>query len=236
MVKDYSHRLEEWIQYNLNIGISGIVVFNNDKNNKNNKNKTNESITNNLDSIIKQNGSTHDICLKFNDENILEIKFPYLALKNCHWGDNQRLLFNLICHVFKYQCKFICLIDADEFISYPNIKNINISDYLKSYHQSLRIQNHIITNKKNNEIINNNVLKIAKYINVKKKQLVEDHKLIIYTKDIIYPKSSLNHQFFASIHFWQHAKLIEKNKLLYYHTLLNERYSFKKNMKKITII
>lgn len=33
MCKDYSSRLEEWIIYNLNLGFTGIIIFDNDYNN-----------------------------------------------------------------------------------------------------------------------------------------------------------------------------------------------------------
>ena len=39
MCKNYGHRLEEWINYNLNLGFSHIIIFNNDFNNKNNLNE-----------------------------------------------------------------------------------------------------------------------------------------------------------------------------------------------------
>ena len=32
LCKNYSHRLDEWIQYNLKLGFTGIVIFNNDGN------------------------------------------------------------------------------------------------------------------------------------------------------------------------------------------------------------
>jgi hypothetical protein len=35
MCKHYSHRLDEWIQYNLQLGFSGIIIFNNDGNKSN---------------------------------------------------------------------------------------------------------------------------------------------------------------------------------------------------------
>jgi len=34
MCKDYSHRLEEWIQYNIKLGYSGIIIFDNTENKK----------------------------------------------------------------------------------------------------------------------------------------------------------------------------------------------------------
>ena len=58
MCKDYSSRLEEWIEYNLRLGVSGIVLFDNDENKKNKINEPSRQ--------LKNNGSTMDICKKYN--------------------------------------------------------------------------------------------------------------------------------------------------------------------------
>jgi len=58
MCKDYSHRLDEWIQYNLNLGFSGIVIFNNNNNKLNGLNEPSEFCT--------KNTTMEEICKKYN--------------------------------------------------------------------------------------------------------------------------------------------------------------------------
>ena len=93
MCKDYSSRLEEWIEYNLNLGFSGIVIFDNDEN------KINESL------IYQQNKvTTRDICKKYKDK-VFCVKFSYKPIRGHHWNTIQRISLHICVNAFRNRCE-----------------------------------------------------------------------------------------------------------------------------------
>jgi hypothetical protein len=160
MCKDYSSRLEEWIEYNLNLGFSGIVIFDND-------NKINEPLENRQD-----NNNTSDICKKYKDK-VFYVKFNYKPFAGYHLSNIQRISLHIGVNAFRNKCSKIALIDTDEFIHIPN--KSNIIDFLSDYkRKTVTIQSNILTNKSIDDVINNNILDLSSYVGKNK-----------YTKTII---------------------------------------------------
>ena len=142
MCKDYSHILDEWIQYNIKLGFSNIVIFdNNDK-------KT----TSMIEFADKYKGK------------VLIVDFPYSPFSHEHWSSLQRLALSIGVSAFKRKCRNIALIDADEFIHLPENPNMNIETFLNSYNNTIRMQSNLLTNVMSDEIIHNNVINIAEYV------------------------------------------------------------------------
>ena len=186
MCKDYSSRLEEWIEYNLNLGFSGIVIFNNDGNQNNSINEPTKHLS--------DNGSTHNICKKYKGK-VWEVKMNYQPRKNNHWNTIQRITLHIGVNAFRNKCAKIALIDADEFIYLP--KHKNIKDFCSNYKgQTVTIQSNILTNKSDNDVINNNILDLCLYVGVNK-----------YTKTIIDTTSISRMEFIITPHYSSHTNI-----------------------------
>ena len=214
MCKDYSSRLEEWIEYNLNLGFSGIVIFDNDEN-KNNK--INEPLIN-----LQNNSTTSDICKKYNGK-VWCVKFKYSHIKGNHWNTIQRISLHIGVNAFRNKCGKIALIDADEFIHIP--KKSNIIEFLSNYKgQTLTMQSNILTNKSNNDIINNNILDLCVYIGENK-----------YTKTIIDTNKLTPMEFIITPHSHPTQILLNKDTIIHYHCWVNSRYTYNNNMQKIKL-
>jgi hypothetical protein len=210
MCKDYSSRLEEWIKYNLNLGFTGIIIFDNDYNNT-----INESLN-----YTKNNGNTKDICNKYKGK-VWCVKFNYKPIKDEHWNTIQRIALHIGVNAFRSKCEKIALIDADEFIYIPN--KSNIIDFFKNYKgQTLTIQSNILTNKSNNDIIDNNILDLCLYIGEDK-----------YTKTILDTSKIETLEFVVSPHDHRSQLLLNKETIIHYHCWVNERYIYNENMIKI---
>jgi len=123
MCKNYSFRLDEWIEYNIKLGFSGIIIFDNDGNNSNN---INESLDN-TDSEC----STKEICEKYKDK-VLLVDFNYEPILGNHYDSIQRISLYIGVNAFRNKCKKIALIDADEFIYLPTV-NMKIESFLLNY-------------------------------------------------------------------------------------------------------
>lgn len=211
--KDYSSRLKEWIEYNLNLGFSGIIIFDNDENKSN---KINESYEN-----LQNNGSIKDICEKYKGK-VWRVECNYQPIKGNHWNTIQRITLHIGVNAFRNKCGKIALIDADEFIYIPKNKS-NIIDFLSAYKgKTINIKSNILTNKANNDIINNNILDICLYVGENK-----------YTKIIIDTSQLKPMEFINTPH--KHSKQIKLNKcdIIHYHCWVNSRYLYNNNMLKI---
>ena len=207
MCKNYGHRLDEWIQYNLKLGFSGIIIFNNDLNNS----KLNEPLDN---CVI--NEDTYTICSKY--KQVFVIDCPYSAFEGQPWDNIQRITLSIGTNAFKDKCKYIALIDADEFI-YQTPK-INIEIYLKHINKSIILSrsSNIMTNKKY-DIINNNVLQIAKYVGKD-----DIKKVILYTPQI------KPFEFIIQPHGFPNSLYIKKKSMMFFHLHVNNRYSYNSKM------
>jgi hypothetical protein len=207
MCKNYGHRLDEWIQYNLKLGFSAIIIFNNDLNNS----KLNEP----LDNCI-MNEDTYTICSKY--KQVFVIDCPYSAFEGHTWDNIQRITLSIGVNAFKDKCKHIALIDADEFIYQSQSPKINIETYLKNINTSIILSSNIMTNKKY-DIINNNVLQIAKYVGKD-----DIKKVILYTPQI------KPFEFIIQPHGYPNALYIKKRAMMFFHIHLNKRYKYEKGM------
>lgn len=217
MCKDYSSRLEEWINYNLNLGFSGIVIFDNDENKSN---KINEPLE-----YRENNGTISDVCKKYKNK-VFHIKYNYQPMGKNHYDTIQRISLHIGVNAFRNKCSKIALIDADEFIHIPNKSNkSNIIDFLSNYKgQTITMKSNILTNKLNDDIINNNILDICIYVGENK-----------YTKTIIDTNQIKPMEFIITPHRHPEQILLDKNILMYYHCWVNSRYEYNTNMQKIDL-
>ncbi len=213
--KDYSFRLEEWILYNLNLGFSGIVIFNNDKNKSN---SINESLN-----FTESKLSTEEICRKYKGKVWL-VDFNYQPFKGECWNTIQRISLHIGVNVFQNKCSKIALIDADEFIYVSNYSNIN--NFFSQYKgKTITMKSNILTNKNKNDIINNNILDLCMYVGENK-----------YTKTIIDTSLLKSLEFIVTPHKHSTQILLDKNEIIHYHCWVNERYKYNENMVKLTIL
>jgi hypothetical protein len=217
MCKDYSSRLEEWINYNLNLGFSGIVIFDNDENKSNEINEPLE--------YRQNNGTISDVCKKYKNK-VFHIKYNYQPMCKNHYDTIQRISLHICVNAFRNKCSKIALIDADEFIHIPNKSNkSNIIDFLSNYKgQTITMKSNILTNKLNDDIINNNILDICIYVGENK-----------YTKTIIDTNQIKPMEFIITPHRHPEQILLDKNILMYYHCWVNSRYEYNTNMQKIDL-
>lgn len=212
MCKDYSSRLEEWIEYNLNLGFSGIVIFDNDDNKSN---EINESLE-----YQQNNGNTSDICKKY-EGKVWCVKMNYQPITGDHWNNIQRISLHIGVNAFRNKCAKIALIDADEFIHIPN--NCNIMEFLSNYKgETITIASNILTNKSNCDIINNNILDLCLYVGENK-----------YTKTLIDTSKLHPMEFIVTPHNHPTEILLNKDKIIHYHCWVNSRYEYNINMLEI---
>jgi hypothetical protein len=122
MCKNYSHRLDEWINYNLKLGFTEIIIFNNDNNISNG---LNEQVGNNC--IMEK--SMYEIAEKYSGR-VLLIDFPYSPLSNFHYNTIQNASLSIGINALKTKCKYIAMIDADEFIYLPKNPYEPIGEFL----------------------------------------------------------------------------------------------------------
>ena len=215
MCKDYSSRLDEWIQYNLNLGFSGIIIFDNDENNNNVLKEPQKNIQNNR--------TTSDICKNYNGK-VWCVKFSYKPFKGIHWNSIQRISLHIGVNAFRNKCGKIALIDPDEFIHIPNKSNIN--DFLLDYKgQTLTMQSNILTNKSDDDVINNNILDLCFYIGKN-----------LHTKTIIDTTKLKHLEFITTPHNHPTQILLNKDTIIHYHCWVNSRYKYKENMSKIKLL
>ena len=218
MCKNYGHRLEEWINYNLKLGFSHIIIFNNDFNNKN---KLNEAKTINCRDTTK---NINSICNKFPGK-VFTVPFNYKPIEKNHWNSLQLSCLSIGVNALKNKCEYIATIDADEFIYIPKEPKINIEDYLLRYNINISIKSNILTNK-GNEYIDNNVLKLKLYLGPDK-----------FTKMIL--KSSVlteNDKFITTPHSNSNMIKLDKDEIIHYHIWLNGRYKYEEDMEEITVL
>ena len=213
MCKNYSHRLDEWIQYNLNLGFSGIVIFNNNKNKLNGLNEPSE--------YCNKNTTIEEICKKYKGKVWL-VDMPYSQFTNKHYNSIQHAALTIGVNNFRNKCRNIALIDADEFIYIPN-KNIKIEVFLQNY-STITMRSNILTNRRNNDLLNNNILQIAKYVGENK-----------YKKTILHTDKILENEFIGTPHNHHTEVVMDKKDIIHYHCWMNKRYKYNKNMPKIHI-
>ena len=214
--KNYSHRLDEWIQYNLNLGFSGIVIFNNDDNKSNPVNEP-------LDNCIIESPIS-ELCKKYKGK-LWMINHPYSPLPGEHYDTIQRIALHIGVNAFRDKCRNIALIDADEFIYFPKNPSMKISAFLQNYDTTITMRSNILTNKNDNDIINNNILEIANYIGEDK-----------YTKTILNTNKIQENEFIVTPHEHHTQRILDKTEIIHYHTWINKRYNYNESMQYINLL
>lgn len=209
MCKDYSHRLDEWIQYNLKLGFSGIVIFNNTQN----TGKLNESTENCI-----MVSSMEEIANKYPDK-VLLINYPFLHFVGSVYDTIQRVALSIAVNAFMHKCTYISLIDADEFIYLPKNPNMHIEQFLQKYNNTITMQSNILTNNNNHDIIMNNIIQIAKFVGENK-----------YTKTILNTNMIEENEFIVSPHDHPRQLLLDKNTIIHYHCWINARCEYSQSM------
>lgn len=216
MCLDYNHRLIEWIEYNKKLGFSAIIIFNNDENTT----KYSDDDSNNCCKSI----TTKYIIEKYKNF-VFMVNFPLTPHKNEWWDTIQRLSFYISIKNFKDKCKFITLIDPDEFIYCPKIEKQNIIEFLKDYHITVCMKSNLLTNKASNDYIDNDILKKALYIGANK-----------YTKIFLYTKYIEDNEFIISPHKYKEQVILNKNIILHYHVWFNKRLEYNENMRETNVL
>lgn len=221
MCKDYDHRLDEWISYNKKIGVSGIIIFNNNDNDKNNINEFNNK---NASSLCKSTLSLDELKMKYNDY-ITVVNFPYSSLCNANWNNIQRNALHIGVNAYLKKCRNIALIDADEFIYSHKYPDKSIESILSGYNKSIIIESNIITNKSLTDTVDNNILEICKYMGGSK-----------YTKVILKTSLIKENEFIITPHNHGTCMKIDSKILHHYHAWVNSRCGWNKNMKEIDFL
>lgn len=143
LVLNEDNYIRQWIYFNLNIGITRFIIYDNNKN----PNKSN------LKNVL------HDFIEK---EIVVLINWPYYYRLKKSGISGQTTQQNHSIYAFR-NSKYICLFDVDEYINMQNNTNIN------NFFNSLIIENNINTNKigsfriKNKDFINPNNLSTQNY-------------------------------------------------------------------------
>lgn len=213
--KKYSHRLDEWIQYNLQLGFSGIVIFDNDGNITNPINEPYD------DCIIEQ--SIEEICTKYKGK-IWRVDCPYSQFNNKHYDEIQRITLHIGVNAFRDKCRNIALIDADEFIYIPQSPSMSIETFLQT-HSTITMKSNILTNKNNNDLLHNNILQIAEYLGEDK-----------YTKTILHTEKIRDNEFIITPHNHSTQEILNKDQIIHYHCWMNKRYIYNDSMEKIDFL
>ena len=211
MCKQYSHRLEEWIQYNLKLGFTGILIFNNDGNRLNMLNEGRGS-----------NKSMDAICKKWPNQ-VCMVDFPYAPLPGNHWNTIQSSSLQIGVAALRSTATSIALIDADEFIYLPKNPMQSIQSFLKAHSKTITIKSNLLTNKGDSDIINNNVLDLATYIGIDK-----------FTKTILHTPDLAPYEFIVNPHEHPNETILSKEDIIHYHCWMNKRCPYDSNMRNFT--
>ena len=132
MVQNYKHRILEWVDHHLALGIEKIIVFDN----------------NSTDGMEK--------ALQGFAPSVQVVDFPYQRLPGKHWNNVQRMALTLGVNMCSSAALWVGLLDADEFVGAPN----GLLQTLRSYQQypAASMGSVLVTNKGNRDTFNNHVL------------------------------------------------------------------------------
>jgi hypothetical protein len=157
-----------------------------------------------------------------NYKNVYVIDFPYEPFQGEHWNTIQRISLSIGCNAFRKICRYIALIDADEFIRIE--ENKQIGDFLLRYNTTFSVQSNILTNKSNDDKIDNNILSICNYVGENK-----------YTKVFLRTSEMSDNEFVISPHDHLSKITLEKKDIIHYHCWVNKRYSYQEGMAQIDL-
>ena len=100
MCRNDNNRIREWIEYHNKMNFDAIIIFDNAQN--------------------EDEEHIRDIVGEY--KNVFVIEFPYKSSSG-HWNNIQRMTYHIGCNGIIDNCKYIALIDVDEFIYIPNSGN-----------------------------------------------------------------------------------------------------------------
>jgi hypothetical protein len=197
MLKDYETRVIEWINYNLSIGFTHIIIFNNNS-------------TDNTQHKIEA----------LNDRRVVSIPFNYPYFEYRTYEDTQGVAMAIGVQAFKKRCKWIALIDADEFIYFPSIAPMSMPRFLSKWHyrffSALTMQSLLLTNKGNDEKFDNNLIESNRFTNGVPK----------YTKILINTRYYKLDDFIKHGHRLRGHLMLSMKKIMHYHLWCNERLEY----------
>jgi hypothetical protein len=214
MCRMYNFRLDEWIEYHLKLGVDGIVIFDNTRNeNKNSNNKNDQDKETDMRKVTDKYG-----------DKVVVIDFPYGKIGGNHWNTIQSVSLFTGLHAMKHKCKYITFTDADEFIT---VSNNDLRDFCKKNNKTIQICGDIVTNKSNNDKINNNVLELCKYVGRK-----SPSKMMVRTSDFLN-----NNPFFKFYNPHEiHGKNNRNRDIYMYHFWVNDRLKYTEDMTFIDLL
>lgn len=201
MIQNYSHRLIEWIHYHLKLGFSRIILFDNNS-----------------------DDDTHEKIKRLNDSRVIHIPFNYGTFPGYTFEEIQRITLSIALNAYKKECHWICYTDADEFIQIPDIKPMRIDAYLNNRkfqrYKAVTMQSILLTNKANQESIDNNVLDLCRFSDDKP----------AYTKIILNTQKNKRTHFLKSPHRIRGEFLPPSQEIYHGHFWANERLSYHAGM------
>ena len=205
MVKNYAHRIIEWIDYHLKIGFSKIIIFDNGS-------------TDNLEEVLN----------KYNNSQVTIITFSYEPFPNRCFADIQRIAHNIGVNGLKHTSSWACLLDADEFIYIPKMKPMNIERFLHHplyrYFKALCMPSILLTNKAKDEKFDNNLIDKCCYSDNKPK----------YTKLFINQSPLFNISFIKNPHRIRGQLKLHRRKIYHGHIWANKRMMYDTKLIHIT--
>jgi hypothetical protein len=172
----------------------------------------------------KVNGSIKEVCEKYKGK-VWAIDYPYGSLPGNSPYTLQRIALHIGVNAFLKKCRRIALIDADEFIYLPENPSANIEVFLHQYDSTISMQSNILTNKNNNDILDNNILELARYVGEDK-----------YSKTILLTSRIEPDEFILTPHDHPTEIRLEKSKIIHYHCWMNERREYDESMEEITFL
>ena len=95
---------------------------------------------------------------------------------------------------------------------------MKIEDFLQRYQNAINMSSNLLTNRSNEDIIDNNVLEIAKYVGPDKYK-----KVIIYTQ-------RYKTEFIMTPHNYPGETVLSKDVIVHYHSWLNDRLVYDEDM------
>ena len=219
-VTAFSNRIYEWIDYQIKLGFSGIVIFDNTiSHDFQSKCLPIEPNIMRTPCVTSYNSTLKDdIIKKYRDKIslITIISFPYISMKTRNWEIIHRMSLIIGTQAMRQKCHFIAPFDVDEFIYIPPLNSYQGIENLLQKHKdhSVAIGSLLIRTNSSfqDELINNDVLRHAKYIN-----------RALTTKIIFNTKFLLPVEFITTSHKHYSEYNLDSSQIIFYHAWLQRR-------------
>lgn len=216
MCRKYNFRLDEWIKYHLDLGVDGILIFDNTNNNGGGNNGNDQDDSEDMKLVTDKYG-----------DKVYVVDYPYRV--RGHWNKLQSLSMCTGINAMKHRCRYIAITDADEFIT---VANNNFKEFCNSRDKTFEICATKVTNKSDDDVIDNNILSLCKYIFTN-----DNHKLMIRTSQFLtesnYTVNGIS-KIYCCHRLYGHRHTDKDIHL--YHCWVNKRLAWKPDMKEIDLI